>query len=216
MNDAFKNCQNLLRAPIPETWNEIPSRIFYNCTRAIIHVPEGINKIGTDAFYRTAQVCYDGNYDTSNWGASRINQAIWSNYDRIEPTCTEEGILITRCAYCQLTKNYPISKLPHTYSSINRIEPTCTEEGYEIYSCINCNTIKKEIISTIPHKLVNNICTVCGKEIFYNKNYFTYEIVNNNARITNINYELWREDYGNIIYFPSELDGLPTEIVINN
>lgn len=77
----------------------------------------------------------------------------------------------------------------HSYTETISKEPTCTETGEKTYSC-SCGDSYVEVIPVTEHNYVDNICTVCGKEMD------PYEIAPVNA-LDNWDYTL--DDERNIV-----------------
>ncbi len=69
-------------------------------------------------------------------------------------TCTESGIAVSTCVYCEKTTQKILYPTGHDI-----VEPTCTEKGY----CKNCETY-----STLPlgHTEENGYCTRCSTRLF--------------------------------------------------
>lgn len=57
----------------------------------------------------------------------------------VQPTCTEQGYTLQKCAVCGLSykENYR-EPLGHNYVVHSSVLPTCTEQGYTVYECSCC------------------------------------------------------------------------------
>lgn len=82
----------------------------------------------------------------------------WEVSENKQPTCSEEGYVITKCKTCGETKKETLSKLAHTYD--NACDPTCNV----------CGATRKT--SHVPNKVWSknagghwHICTVCGEKV---------------------------------------------------
>ena len=75
-----------------------------------------------------------------------------------EPTCTEGGMQIYTCAYCEDTYNEPVGPLKHNLvkDEENSKPATCTEEGVEIKKCANAGcTYTEKTVFPAGHKWVD-------------------------------------------------------------
>lgn len=91
------------------------------------------------------------------------------------PTCTEEGLLITYCAWCMEVKTEAIEKDPenHNFGLWSVIEEsTCSKQGQQIRTCSRCNETETKdlVINPTKHNYVNwevvteSDCSVEGVE----------------------------------------------------
>ena len=65
------------------------------------------------------------------------------------PTCTEDGVLETKCSKCGETNEQKIAAPGHKQKKVPAKAPTCTEEGYEEHiKCESCSwtTLTKDMI----------------------------------------------------------------------
>ena len=86
-----------------------------------------------------------------------------------EATCSESGTLVYSCSGCSETKTEDIAKLAHTEAIDSMVPATCTSTGLtEGKHCSICNEVlvAQSIIYKTEHDYVNDVCTVCGYEIY--------------------------------------------------
>ena len=89
----------------------------------------------------------------------------WSEVDRTEATCTDDGIITYLCIECEEIKTSIYeSALGHKEIIDNAVKATCTTTGLtEGKHCSVCNIILiKQEITPEEHDFDNNICKVCG------------------------------------------------------
>ena len=127
---TFSNCSNLHNIYIPTCVNTIENSAFNNIDNLIVYAVRGsfaqqYSENNTQILFRE----YAG--DCSNCGSS------FSYYIYEEPTCTQNGAIITNCAKCEFKHTEIISATGHHYSK-TIIAPTCTEKGYSTYTCDAC------------------------------------------------------------------------------
>ncbi len=75
----------------------------------------------------------------------------FAEIERIEPSCTEEGSVISECTVCgeQLIETLP--KTEHQWTEVSSTEANCTEDGSAVYACSVCGEEKTEIIPALGH-----------------------------------------------------------------
>lgn len=86
-----------------------------------------------------------------------------------EATCSESGILVYSCNGCSETKTEDIAKLAHTEVTDSMVPASCTSTGLtEGKHCSVCNEVivAQSIIYKTEHDYVNDVCTICGYEIY--------------------------------------------------
>ncbi len=77
-----------------------------------------------------------------------------------EPTCTEEGLLESRC-YCGEAETENIPKKEHVFDDgVITTEPTCTESGVMQYTCTLCGETKTEILPNKEHVFDDGVITI--------------------------------------------------------
>ncbi len=88
-----------------------------------------------------------------------------------DATCTENGIKISNCSKCQLSKTESIPAKGHTEVTLDGVNSTCIEAGLsEGKKCSVCDFIIQKQISLklIEHNYINGYCVICKSE-FYSK-----------------------------------------------
>jgi len=63
------------------------------------------------------------------------------------PTCQHEGVEVSKCLYCNVTKKRITTKLPHCYVGEVTTAPTVYSNGVKKYTCIWCGDSYEESIS---------------------------------------------------------------------
>ena len=100
-----------------------------------------------------------------------------------QPTCTEQGVLTSKCSRCTQTTTEPVAAKGHAWASAYTVDkaPTCTAEGEESIHCTVCNAIREgsaRLVDKIEHTygawkqtqaptceaagLEERACTACG------------------------------------------------------
>ena len=99
-----------------------------------------------------------------------------------QPTCTEDGVGILRCADCdEVTPEIVIPAYGHKFVT-KTVAPTCTKEGYDVTYCVHCGLEQKrsnQVPATGHHFVttviepgcinaghVESYCSVCGQAEF--------------------------------------------------
>ena len=67
------------------------------------------------------------------------------------PTCTNEGKAIKRCANCDYTETITLPKNAHNYVETARTEPTCTEQGNKQTTCDGCGDVQNTALDKLGH-----------------------------------------------------------------
>ena len=77
-----------------------------------------------------------------------------------DPTCTEKGEIVYKCADCDAEKHVAISALGHvkTQESVTKTA-TCTENGNLHFYCTRCEKWCDEAIDKVPHSWTAATCT---------------------------------------------------------
>lgn len=73
-----------------------------------------------------------------------MTQHNYHEYIEREPTCQDEGLLVTMCQNCGERQEKPLARVEHNYLAINHIESTCDQQGYTLYSCSFCGHEKRD------------------------------------------------------------------------
>lgn len=84
---------------------------------------------------------------TSDKDTSKHNPGTEHEPQVIEPTCTEEGLIIYWCIDCETGIVETIPALGHKWVELDAVAPTCGEDGYIARECETCG--KFEVIETI-------------------------------------------------------------------
>lgn len=86
-----------------------------------------------------------------------------------EPTCTTNGEKLFTCTECSETKTESIPAKGHTEQVVEGTPSTCTEAGLtEGKVCSVCDEVlvAQQPARLADHTIVNDICTVCGYEVY--------------------------------------------------
>ena len=70
---VFYNCTSLESLTLPVSTASIGQGAFSGCTNLTLEIPKTIVSVANNALSGVKQVYYDGNLDTSNWGADNIS-----------------------------------------------------------------------------------------------------------------------------------------------
>lgn len=66
----------------------------------------------------------------------------------VQPTCTEAGYIISKCADCGYVSDYKeLPKTDHYYSAVKAVAPSCSSEGRITYRCQKCGDEYTESIA---------------------------------------------------------------------
>ncbi len=68
-----------------------------------------------------------------------------------QPTCTEKGEALKKCAHCDYTETEEIDALGHDKKITTAIAPTCVYEGYHVYKCARCGIEDRETVAPLGH-----------------------------------------------------------------
>lgn len=152
-----------------------------------VTTPGDPKKVCTDEAFILIEKCNRCNKE--QFSGTRATHEFISKDILKEPTCTESGIALYKCVYCQTTEERELNKLSHRYvKSGEDTEPTCITEGIKQgYYCALCleelETYPTEVLPKIPHNFKDGVCTECEQTQTYKINYFngeelidTYEI----------------------------------------
>ena len=83
---------------------------------------------------------------------------------RIEPTCTKDGLVISKCTICNQEMQEVLPKLGHDYKETKTL-PTCTEDGIIVNKCSRCGDTTSEKLLATGHNLVTTKTeATCTKE----------------------------------------------------
>ena len=83
---------------------------------------------------------------------------------RIEPTCTKDGLVISKCTICNQEMQEVLPKLGHDYKETKTL-PTCTEDGNIVNKCSRCGDTTSEKLLATGHNLVTTKTeATCTKE----------------------------------------------------
>ena len=96
------------------------------------------------------------------------------NYEvvsRIEPTCTKDCLVVSKCTICNQETEEVLPKLSHNYVKVSESQATCTSSGLVVYRCSNCSDEKTETIAMLSHNYVQTAhkdptCTENGYTAF--------------------------------------------------
>lgn len=66
--------------------------------------------------------------------------------EETSPTCQREGVEISKCLYCNVTKRRITSKFPHCYVGEVTVTPTIYSDGEKTYTCIWCGDTYTEVV----------------------------------------------------------------------
>ena len=85
--------------------------------------------------------CECGNTQIRNVPMTNHN---YHEYIEREPSCQEEGTIVTECSECgeRHFKSIPVTE--HAYVEVNHVEATCDQQGYTIFSCQQCGHEKHD------------------------------------------------------------------------
>ena len=82
----------------------------------------------------------------------------------VEPTCTEDGSVITTCTICGLQTVEVLKATGHEYTSVVTA-PTCTEDGYTTYTCTCGDTYTADTVAALGHSYTAETTQpTCAKE----------------------------------------------------
>ena len=124
----------------------------------------------SDWYYYYRCACGKFGKSTGKPGDGTIIGHSWLKVEEVEPTCSENGHLTTKCENCneEIVEEYPATG-EHNYivkDDSKSYEPTCASEGRNYFRCITCSdtiykTVKKlsyeEAVIKNKHKWVENI-----------------------------------------------------------
>ncbi len=94
----------------------------------------GESSVGSD-YLEEYRVCSSCSKEETRDVDSSVE--IFYEYSYTAPTCTEDGVRIFKCHYCEKTYSVVEVALGHNYIT-EVIYPTCTEDGYTKHTCDNC------------------------------------------------------------------------------
>jgi hypothetical protein len=89
--------------------------------------------------------------------------------DRVEPTCTERGIVSgIKCSGCnEIFRMVYINALGHAYDTVT-FAPTCTNLGYKELTCTRCNdVIYIDTVAATGHSYITGITAPTCTEVGY-------------------------------------------------
>lgn len=98
-----------------------------------------LNQQGYDIF--ECAVCGDTYFD--NYTKALTSCDVGQHDDvvtRIEPTCTKNGSVITKCKDCGRTLTTELEKTKHNMQFQKTVPPTESSIGYDLYVCTECDT----------------------------------------------------------------------------
>ena len=144
----------------------------------------GNNRFGSNETCTRAQIV------TFLWKADQINdvqpdkpiepphQHYYAAH-KVNPTCTEQGYIVYKCACGDSYKSDYVNATGHDYQNIV-VAPTCTEKGYTEHTCSKCgHSYTDSYVDVIPHTIIiervepsyttngyeKEVCSVCHKVI---------------------------------------------------
>ena len=97
---------------------------------------------------------------------------------RIEPTCTKDGLVISKCTICNQEMQEVLPKISHNFIKVSETASTCTSTGLIINRCTMCNQETTQTLAMGSHNYVQTDkkaatceedgfvkfeCTVCRK-----------------------------------------------------
>ena len=162
---------------IPDSYNGLPVTLISNsafegCSSLTsINIPDGVTSIGDHAFMECSNLtifCEAASLPdgwNENWNVSNC-PVVWGH------VCTKENATF-----------------------VSTVEPiSCAEPGYTVYRCNDCGRLFKDDYVKMSHTYVDNVCTVCGHELF------TYTGVGSPISYYNVR--------------PTDIDTVPAEVTI--
>lgn len=67
-----------------------------------------------------------------------------------QPTCTVDGVMNTKCIYCNATGTRPIAAEGHVVTAVVTVAPTKTETGTATITCSNCDDTTTMELPVLP------------------------------------------------------------------
>lgn len=85
----------------------------------------------------------------------------------IEPTCTEDGYMVSTCSYCGHSYiEQEIGAYGHDFGEWEMATaPTCTKNGKMERRCTICDAAESKTVPTMGHNYENGACTECGRRL---------------------------------------------------
>ncbi len=87
----------------------------------------------------------------------------------IEPTCTDDGLLLHTCTTCGISEEEVIPALGHDYIENVEVEATCGKAGKETITCSRCDYYVETVVPATNahvydtgHMITNPTCTEVG------------------------------------------------------
>ncbi len=164
---AFYGCESLISIVVPESVEKIGYLAFAYCENLeLVILPKTFKIVHTDDYDWASKELFYNDDKVSIHGYANSSAYDYAMYAKIpffahefteivdykEPTCTESGGNIIKCAHCSET----ISEIPALGHSFNKGDvikkSTCSIEGILEQTCLRCGYKQKSTIPTKPHK----------------------------------------------------------------
>lgn len=131
-------------------------------------------KLSEGALEKLAEIVDEGQVVIIEKEVLEEIQETGHNYEvvsRIEPTCTKDGLVVSKCTICNQEMEEVLPKLSHNYVKVSESQATCTSSGLVVYRCSNCSDEKTETIAMSSHNYVQTAhkdptCTENGNTTF--------------------------------------------------
>ena len=125
------------------------------------------------------EVVYGGESGGEGGGETECSHS-YTSAVTTQPTCTTPGVKTYTCGLCSNSYTETIPATGHNYvdgtctvcGAVGHIHsltntvislPTCEEVGITLYSCENCFYSYTVATKATGHKLVDGVCSICGK-----------------------------------------------------
>lgn len=104
----------------------------------------------------------------SNLVKKDLYDAAWTETNRIESSCTEEGSVSYTNTYTDESKTEIIGKVEHKMEVIEKTAASCETDGIEKLKCSMCELEQENTIVATGHK-AGFVCSNCNQVILFEK-----------------------------------------------